>query len=224
MIQAVNGMVLEQHQVLISFVLMIFLFALQLIGMYWIMMDQISAIASTIVTLGGMYIWYHFCLRIYNRFYWDQSHGDYWQNALNEGGNISDLNELSCTSTDDPVYAITKPNVKVDEVVQQSKTKSTPLLVPLISPGTNPLNDIIEESGYLSLKVTHRFTGDSWQRRFFLLRGSLLFYYKDKSSCMTNPGKPINRRPLDLSCYTLQTSSSHSPPFELILQPSEGIS
>eukprot|EP00597_Dinobryon_sp_UTEXLB2267_P001007 CAMPEP_0170067264 /NCGR_PEP_ID=MMETSP0019_2-20121128/6682_1 /TAXON_ID=98059 /ORGANISM="Dinobryon sp., Strain UTEXLB2267" /LENGTH=196 /DNA_ID=CAMNT_0010274621 /DNA_START=451 /DNA_END=1041 /DNA_ORIENTATION=- len=142
---------------------------------------------------------------------------------------MSDLNDLAGTSPDDPVYALTQSKVKLDEVMKQSNSKSvsSPLVVPLIPLGTidNPLSSkSTEESGYLSLKVVRRFTGDTWQRRFFLLRGSLLFHYKDKSSYISNPGKPINRRPLELSSYSLQTSTSHSPPFELILQPSEGTS
>lgn len=103
MVQAINGMVHEQKQVLFSFILMMFVFALQLIGMYWIMMDQISAIVSSLITVGGMYIWYHYCLRIYNRFYWDQSKADNWQGLLDvDEGQFADLDELAGEPTEEP--------------------------------------------------------------------------------------------------------------------------
>jgi hypothetical protein len=107
MIQAVNGMVIEQKQVVNGFIMMMIMFALQMIGLYWIMMDSISAIINTIITLMGMYVWYSYCLRIYNRFYWDQSTGDKWQgfSADDEGG-AADLDELSTLTEEDPAVAI----------------------------------------------------------------------------------------------------------------------
>ena len=108
MIQAVNGMVIEQKQVVNGFILMMIMFALQMIGLYWIMMDSASAIVNTIITLLGMYVWYSYCLRIYNRFYWDQSTGDKWQgfSADDDEGGAADLDELSTLTEEDPAVAI----------------------------------------------------------------------------------------------------------------------
>ena len=106
MIQAVNGMVIEQKQVVNAFVMMMVMFAFQMVGIYWIMMDSISAIINTIITLLGMYVWYSYCLRIYNRFYWDQSTGDKWQGFSADGdGGAADLDELSDLTEEDPAVA-----------------------------------------------------------------------------------------------------------------------
>lgn len=107
MIQAVNGMVIEQKQVVNAFVMMMVMFAFQMVGLYWIMMDSTSAIINTIITLLGMYVWYSYCLRIYNRFYWDQSTGDKWQGfSADEDGSAADLDELSTLTEEDPAVAI----------------------------------------------------------------------------------------------------------------------
>lgn len=90
MVRAVEGMVVEQQQVLYSFIITIVAFAFQAIGMYWIMMDSTSAIASTIITGIGMYGWYHYTLRIYNRFNWNQMKADY----NNEENPEDEINEL----------------------------------------------------------------------------------------------------------------------------------
>jgi hypothetical protein len=249
MILAVNGMVIEQHQVLFAFVSMIFLFALQCIGMYWIMMDEISAIAATIITFGGMYIWYHYCLRIYNRFYWDQSHGEYWKGFYEDGGH-EDLDELSSNGQDDPAAAIAKQLAEHNA----KKADASPLLTTLLTPdddaskaerqvkkgsfstvstlsasapsSTEPPSGRKEDvTGYLSLKVKKRFpvNGNQWQRRYFLLRGRLLFHYTDRQAFTQAPGRPINLRPVDLRDYEVQlVRGGQGPPFEIKLVPLRG--
>lgn len=139
MIQAVNGMVIEQKQVVNGFIMMMIMFALQMIGLYWIMMDSISAIINTIITLLGMYVWYSYCLRIYNRFYWDQSTGDKWQgfSADDEGG-AADLDELSTLTEEDPAVAIdiatgTTPNRTISSSSSNGNATGKALLKPLLS-------------------------------------------------------------------------------------------
>jgi hypothetical protein len=52
-----------------------------MIGIYWVMMTQFNAIVASILTLLAMYLWYHYCLRIYNRFNWDRFYTAEWQDA-----------------------------------------------------------------------------------------------------------------------------------------------
>eukprot|EP01036_Dinobryon_divergens_P031373 gene31373-40759_t len=236
MIQAVNGMVIEQKQVVNGFIMMMIMFALQMIGLYWIMMDSISAIINTIITLLGMYVWYSYCLRIYNRFYWDQSTGDKWQgfSADDEGG-AADLDELSTLTEEDPAVAIdiatgTTPNRTISSsssndsynAKKESKVKldSSSGAIGEDQPNLLPHSEV---SGSLSLKEHSRISKEYWTRKFFLLKGSQLFYYTDRAAFIEAPGKPLNRRPLDLSTYMMKHSST-STTFEIILSPCGDVS
>lgn len=79
MIKAIDGMIVEQLQVLVFYIITVIFFAFQAIGMYWVMMDAVSAIVSTVITFLAMILWYHHALRIYNRFYWEKSDSN-WDN------------------------------------------------------------------------------------------------------------------------------------------------
>ncbi len=76
MVRAVNGMVDETNQILIAYVLTILFFTLSTVGVYWIMFPADAAIVSSVITLAGLYMWYHYVLRIYNRFQWNQDLND----------------------------------------------------------------------------------------------------------------------------------------------------
>ena len=45
-----------------------------------------------------------------------------------------------------------------------------------------PVLSAAEVSGSLSLKEYRIISGEYWTRRFFLLKGSLLFYYTDRAA------------------------------------------
>lgn len=76
MVRAVNGMVIEQFNVLVSFVISIVAFAFGNIGMYYCMFNRKGAVICSSITLAGLVIWYHYCLRIYNRFKFDENQVD----------------------------------------------------------------------------------------------------------------------------------------------------
>ena len=59
---------IEQEHILLVFVLMIFFLTVANIGMYGIMMDEMHAIVCSVFSVVGMVLWYHYALRIYNRF------------------------------------------------------------------------------------------------------------------------------------------------------------
>jgi hypothetical protein len=76
MAKAVDGMVIEQHNVIIVFCVAIFAFAFAAIGSHWIIMDTTGAAISTCVTVIGIFNWYNSGLRIYNRFTFESNDRD----------------------------------------------------------------------------------------------------------------------------------------------------
>ena len=70
MVRAVDGMLIEQDHIFRSFVVSLFSFALLTVFTFWIVAGDSTDIASTCtaILVIAMGIWYHYCLRIYNRF------------------------------------------------------------------------------------------------------------------------------------------------------------
>lgn len=77
MVRAVDGMIEEQMHILFYFNLTIFFFGFFFIGMAWIMMDTETAWVSTALLVCFMFLWYHYNLRIYNKFSFTKFQYDY---------------------------------------------------------------------------------------------------------------------------------------------------
>ena len=85
----------------------------------------------------------------------------------------------------------------------------------------NEGNNALKYAGYLTVRSTGSMRlGDPWERKYFVIRENLVFYYKDKRSFDLDPSKPINTRPIDLEGYTL-VAGSVEPPFAITLVPSD---
>lgn len=328
MVKVVEGMVQEQHKIVGYFCASIVTFSLSMMGMYFIMMDETYAILSTVIAcLGGMYT-YHCALRIYNRFFWDESKSgwkyDHEVDAENElddlnpilvnelvGNNYSneeiaeaykslmqsgqltddDTNEkkktaildhlgkqrptvapmtsaasvsgdnvsrvhssaASNSSTPPPKKSILKaPSLKgimntmtgrgkgLSTLQEEDEGLETPYMdmdslpsVPTAgnssststNSGTSPNavrsgNVIANSAGYLSAKMDKRtlLGHDLYERRYFIIRSTLMYYYKDKTAFGKEPHNPLNKRPIDLEGYSLVAESS-SPPYTILLVP-----
>lgn len=72
--KALDGMVKEQENMVFSFSLMLFFLAWSLVGTYGIFMNFITAVICSVITLIGMYHWYLYALRLYNRFKFSPSY------------------------------------------------------------------------------------------------------------------------------------------------------
>lgn len=96
MARAVEGMRIEQKQILGSFFLMMFFFALSTLLLFWVTMDMYSSVIATAGFLSCARYWFYYCGRIYRRFYWDKTTGPagQWRNS-------------SADSIDEPVIPIT---------------------------------------------------------------------------------------------------------------------
>ena len=78
------------------FLLGILSFAIQVIGIFWIVMDQTYAIVCSIIILIGISVTYSYTLRIYNRFHWVGS-TDHWSTKAqhqDDGENDLDPTEM----------------------------------------------------------------------------------------------------------------------------------
>ena len=63
------------------------------------------------------------------------------------------------------------------------------------------------------------FTKGDWARRYFVLQGSDMFYYKSREDFEKDPSLSIKNRPISVSNYVVKrVSQSDSPPYEFILQ------
>eukprot|EP00981_Chlorochromonas_danica_P010728 scaffold3349_cov165-Ochromonas_danica.AAC.6 len=79
----------------------------------------------------------------------------------------------------------------------------------------------LRAGGYLTMKTkaaTGFLRGDPWERRYFIIKKTLVYYYKDKRSFELNPSRPLNQRPIDLEGYGLEVGAEE-PPYLLSLVP-----
>mmetsp|Transcript_27981 Transcript_27981/g.47271 ORF Transcript_27981/g.47271 Transcript_27981/m.47271 type:complete len:408 (+) Transcript_27981:107-1330(+) len=59
-----------------------------------------------------------------------------------------------------------------------------------------------------------------WSRKYFVLKGSDMFYYKSREDFEADPSKSIKNRPIGVSRYVLKKiSDKDRPPFEFELKP-----
>jgi hypothetical protein len=68
MVRAVEGMNKEKDAIFVAFFLSIILFQVGTVAAAFLVMSAAAAWTSMVLCLGGLYIWYVYCLRIYNRF------------------------------------------------------------------------------------------------------------------------------------------------------------
>lgn len=209
MVRAVEGMVEEQENIVHAFIVAVFSFGFQCIGMYFIMMDWVSATVSSIITMVGIILWYNYALRLYNRFSWKDMNIK-WRNSEEEGD--SDLDDHDENPVKNAMHYAKKRQSKVKRGNMRSEEED------------QALNELESEEtqretpgGYLTLRVPGTF-GDPWQRRYFMVRGKLIYYYKDKRSFQQEPKKPLNTRSIDLEGYTL-IAGAREPPYSIALVP-----
>jgi len=93
MIQTIQGMVAEQQNVVRLFACVVITFMMQLVGMYFIVMEWEWATVCAVITGCGTYYTYYCAVRIFNRFKWDDSKSGW--NFDREDNQEKELSELS---------------------------------------------------------------------------------------------------------------------------------
>jgi hypothetical protein len=209
MVRAVEGMVEEQENIVQTFIIAVFSFGFQCIGMYFIMMDWVSATVTSVITLLGIILWYNYSLRLYNRFSWKDMNIK-WSNS--DEGEQSDMDDDDSNPVKNAMHYRKKRLSKTKRGSSRSEEEDQALDELGSERGQSET-----PGGYLTLKVPGTF-GDPWQRRYFMVRGKMVYYYKDKRAFQLDPRKPLNTRPIDLEGYTL-IAGAREPPYSIALVP-----
>jgi hypothetical protein len=84
MARAAEGMRLEQKPVIVSFILMMFLFSISTILSFWAVMSFYSALGGTIIFMIASRYWYYYCERIYLRFFWTDEESKWRHESMEE--------------------------------------------------------------------------------------------------------------------------------------------
>lgn len=88
MVRAVKGMNKEKYAIFVSFLISIIFFQILTLATSWIKMRQPAAIACTGILLVGGMLWYKYCLRIYNRFYFEEPDLDWNDNGTDTKSHV----------------------------------------------------------------------------------------------------------------------------------------
>lgn len=236
---------IEQQEVVNVFCVCIFCLGLTLIGTYGVMMDEISAIACSILTGISILAWYHYTLRIYNRFKFDANHD--WadedkdefdeqfpdnraearaarkkreeESAKGFGGIFSIFSKSQ--SSDESNFESASREKKNGTVVGRTDSANVGAAATTLSSaaGTGASGDMSLFTGYLTMKTGSMFS-KSMSRRYFVIRGSFALYYHSKEEFEIRPNDPINKRPISLEGYLVDVEMSETE-FKLVLSPDD---
>ena len=197
--------------------------------MYYIMFDSTSALITVVITGLAMLYGYREALRLYNRF----SFGEV-STFFDERDQEDELNELDPSLVTDIMSRERRSKKRTMQEIAQNRRPSRKLNPQdLEDPGTSASeNETVYSAGnhheikvvhnslygaYLTVRDRGKMGREKWKRRYFLVRGTRLFYYRDRRNFELSPAKPINKRPIDLDGYSLSAGSTHAPyPISLV--------
>lgn len=231
MVRAVEGMVKEKDSIFLAFFLSVVLFQLASLACCFVVMSHNAAWTAMVIFIVGLWYWYKYCLRIYNRFKLEDI-GFAW-NDENQG-NKSRISRLFSTdstwserveSTGNSALGKNQFAPKRRTFVQKLLGTNRPngpqkdLTTPLV-PAIDEKSGINYMEGYLTMKGES--TGvlvASWTRRYFVLQDSDLYYYRTREDFQFDPKKPIKNRPISLDVYRLVTAVGNQGELRLNLMP-----
>ena len=245
--KAVDGMYAEQSPILISTILAIASFAIELVTIFVLEMYLVEAWVSSVILLISSVFWYNSCIRIYNRFKIpaeyetdysrrsDSVDQQYKHPIHNRDSYIppnamklrlaaesrgSDVTyETNMTSIDDDTRTVktmlTQSTHMTSNIGTGSKTVTSGLLI------NNTNRSSAYKEGYLIWKPV-----SDWERRYFVLTDSALWFYKDKYHYDQKSDKPVNLRPIKTHYYIVSavpiSATAAKPIFEFKLVPLDG--
>jgi len=195
----------------------------------------------------GSLVQYHFCLRIYNRFQFDGMFVDHWglnetdrrvaddTDLSNSFGNEFDTGNHSAP---DPVRGVQEDKTADDGSVDSRRSRNSAarergmerkgILKNLLSRSHGrdepseehsvqkalPTGKVFKQ-GYVSLRSSQ--VSLLWTRYYFVLKGTNMWYYKDRPSFEKEPTSTMITRPIDMMHYSPSLISG-SPPYRLGLK------
>lgn len=226
MIKAVNGMVEEQKQILISFIVTIVFFSLSTIGTFFIMMNFEGAVVSSVVALVGLGFWYHYVVRIFNRFKWKKRLETVWGQHEDQMATMTPQKISRSVNATSDVVANPSPKKKDKSskwwkafLLSRSKIEEKDLKEALLPTSMPPMDTSLCFGGYITMEISSPgFFKDTWQRRYIVVENNLIYYYQNQEMFQKHPDQMIRPRPSNLEGYSLHMESVE-PPFIIYLIP-----
>lgn len=250
MVRAVKGMIAEKHGIFLSFILSLLSFQIITLAATWVKMQTYAAVIASLVICTGGFYWYKHCLRIYNRFKfiepdveWRSDERDSDALRANETTDklmvehsITPGNTRSTFQIDSSMVKVKNPAAPTDREEDENK-KSSPQKNKLGHKSIQKSNEYLSDTasnassqstsifmeGYLSKMNKDRLLSrGEWNRRYFVLKGNNMFYYKSREDYERDPTKGLRNRPICLSQYSVKNlSNNDQPPFEFELHPTD---
>lgn len=216
MVKAVEGMVIEQEQVVVGFLVVVAATNVNTIATFFIMFTYTQAAVCCVILVIYPYFWYTSTSRIYNRF----KFGRDIQDMRFEGHH--DISEINLPNDHkdlihDPTKSVAsnkkKKNINdEDTMIVEGGSKRTLL--------KSHADSSLE--GYVMLKLAgESMLKSSWKRRYLVLNDIDLYYYKDKDSHRLHPHSPMNLRPIELREFSVKYISDDSIEPRIVLSPKD---
>jgi hypothetical protein len=209
MVRAVEGMVEEMDAIIIAFFIAIIFFQFATAATSFVVMEKDGAWWSLGIYIIGTYIWYRYCIRIYNRFKLRDVGFSWKEDDEHKGPQV----RSSIPTVENPMSS-RESSTKSTLSEVSTKTKSTLSVV--------AVNKSNFSEGYLTAKgLNSGLFSSEWNRFYFVFEGDEFFYYKSKEVYKENPKNSIKNRAISLADYIINTNQDGAGALYIILQPSE---
>lgn len=213
--KALYGMHIEHYHVLTVYIICIVSFGCAMIGVYFAVMEQDSAIVCTCLTASAMYFWYKYVLRIYNRFRLRSKDKVIWMHSddYTDSGSQISRNKLlllnsettDADSSDSPRSLVMSPNdqqssffsnvfgKKINKKIDRPRLSTEVEKDPSLRQNLN----VIQE-GYASVLLNKK-----WTRVFVVLNNQLIHLYEDRKAFERDPTSMLKKTAFDIEGYRI---------------------
>ena len=249
--KAIDGMYAEQYEILGCVMISIVLYSVELCIIFVLEMYEVeAAVCGSMFAFSMIYFSLQSCIRIYNRFKyvkfenadmeaeWDdpgtklRMKGEYSPPNVTElrkevytGSDSNGKNGAEAGDNSDSKSSATAKTGKTYRIGGKDKPKLSAKDQVLEDNSAKPKHAVYLE-GYLILQVKSNswFDSNNWERKYFVLIDTSLWYYTDKYSYERASNKPLIFRPIQLPYYVCNyNANSYKPPFEFELQPNDAM-
>ena len=227
MVRAVDGMVSEQDQIFLSFILSLVFFTINTVVAFWFFMSNTIAWVCAALTFVFSAYWYKCCLRIYNRFKMHANtrifeddikptKGTESVDRFKQMKNSLLLNNKNTTNNNNHSPSNNNCKDTQNPILLDHMDVGRPQIVSMLS----TVNSHI--TGYMSFRLKFDVNSSEGrsQRKFFVLNndnGSLL-YYKSERTFNDKPERPDISRPIILNEYSIECNKIQVP-YRIVLTP-----
>lgn len=230
MARAVEGLRSEQSHVIQAFILMIVFFTLSTVVSFWVSFDFPGAIASTVVFLVGMRVYFVTTHRIRWRFHWDPALNN--ANATRDSEDPANFilptdNRRGVDTSNQSRFPPAAPflNYLFGGKLQNTKRQSTELdaTISPISSNTSSAaqrttmvnqsadSKAIVMEGYVGMRgfLVGESKKEKWERRYLTITtNGNMFYYLSRIKYRSDPiANRINSRPVQIGNYSVSFPS-----------------